>query len=125
MDTILSEMDFEALACGEFTTSPEAVQRVIGNGNVLLLDVRTRQEADMCSYPFAKNIPLEELPDRVDELSRDAMIITIASSSFESTVGFSFLRQAGFEMVKTMVGGSEQLATLLKPAPLYAAKKNA
>ena len=120
MDTILAEMEFETLASGEFTTSAEGVRNVIGNENVLLLDVRTEAEAAHCSYPFARNIPLENLPDRVSELPTDKIIITLASSSFQAAVGFFFLRQAGFETVKTMVGGSEQLATILKPAPLFA-----
>lgn len=120
MDTILAEMEFETLASGEFTTSAEGVRNVIGNENVLLLDVRTEAEAALCSYPFARNIPLENLPDRVSELPTDKIIITLASSSFQAAVGFFFLRQAGFETVKTMVGGSEQLATILKPAPLFA-----
>lgn len=120
MDTILAEMEFETLASGEFTTSAEGVRNVIGNKNVLLLDVRTEAEAAHCSYPFARNIPLENLPDRVSELPTDKIIITLASSSFQAAVGFFFLRQAGFETVKTMVGGSEQLATILKPAPLFA-----
>ena len=120
MDTILAEMEFEALASGEFTTSPEGVGNVIGNENVLLLDVRTEEEAAQCSFPFAKNIPLEQLPDRVAELPEDKVIITLASASFQAAVGFSYLRQAGFETVKTMVGGTEQLATIVKPAPLFA-----
>ena len=120
MDTILAEMEFEALASGEFTTSAEGVRNVIGNKNVLLLDVRTKEEAAHCRYPFARNIPLEDLPDRVSELPTDKIIITLASSSFQAAVGFFYLREAGFETVKTMVGGSEQLATILKPAPLFA-----
>ena len=120
MDTILAEMEFETLASGEFTTSAEEVRNVIGNKNVLLLDVRTEAEAAHCSYPFTRNIPLENLQDRVSELPTDKIIITLASSSFQAAVGFFYLRQAGFETVKTMVGGSEQLATILKPAPLFA-----
>ena len=123
METILDEMEFEALASGEFTTSAEGVRNVIGNENVLLLDVRTEAEAAHCSYPFAKSIPLEHLPDRVSELPTDKIIITLAASSFQAAVGFFYLRQVGFETVKTMVGGSEQLATILKPAPLYARMK--
>lgn len=120
MDTILAEMEFEALATGEFTTSAEGVRNVMGNNNVLLLDVRTNEEEASCKYPFAKHIPLEELPDRISELPTDKIIITLAASSFQAAVGFFYLRQAGFEAVKTMVGGSEQLATIVKPAPLYA-----
>lgn len=120
MDTILAEMDFVALASGEFTISPEGVGNVIGNENVLLLDVRSEEEAAYSNYPFAKHIPLTDLPDRISELPKDKIIITLAAASFQAAVGFSFLRQAGFETVKTMVGGTDQLATIVKPAPLYA-----
>ncbi|KAF1073749.1 hypothetical protein [Halodesulfovibrio sp. MK-HDV] len=60
MDAILAEMEFEALANGEFITSAEGVRNIIVNKSVLLLDVHTGTEAPHCSYPFAKNIPLEK-----------------------------------------------------------------
>lgn len=120
MDSILAEMEFEALAGGEFTASAEAVRNVIGNENVLLLDVRTTVESSLCNFPFTKNIPLHQLPERFSELPADKIIITLGASAFEAAVAFFYLRQAGFETVKTMVGGPEQLAVLFKPAPLYA-----
>lgn len=55
MDTILTEMEFEALATGEFTISPEGVQKVIGNKHVQLLDVRTDEEVAYSPFPFAKH----------------------------------------------------------------------
>lgn len=118
MDTILTEMEFDALATGEFTISPEGVKNVIGNKNVQLLDVRTDEEAAYSPFPFAKHIPINQLPDRIDEIASDAITITFGSSSFQSTVAFFYLRQSGMETVKTMVGGTEDLVTLLKPTPL-------
>ncbi|NDV25072.1 rhodanese-like domain-containing protein [Desulfovibrio sp. JC010] len=118
MDSILAEMDFETLAHGEFTASPAALQTMIDKEKVLILDVRTDVEAMHCEYPFAIRIPLQHLPDRVGELPEDKMIITLAASPFQAAVGFLFLRQSGFEEVKTLVAGTEQLASILKPAPL-------
>lgn len=118
MDTILTEMEFEALATGEFTISPEGVQKVIGNKHVQLLDVRTDEEVAYSPFPFAKHIPINQLPDRMDEIVGDAITVTFGSSSFQSAVAFFYLRQSGMETVKTMVGGTDDLVKLLKPAPL-------
>ncbi|MFA9393607.1 MAG: hypothetical protein ACERJ1_02680 [Halodesulfovibrio sp.] len=82
-----------------------------------------KQKPHIAAIRSRRTFLWNNLPDRIRELPTDKIIITLAASSFQDTVGFFYLRQAGFEAVKTMVGGSEQLATILKPAPLYARMK--
>lgn len=121
MDTMLTEMDFNALGNGDFTASPEAVRNAIGNPRVYVLDVRTDVEGRASSYPFASHIPLSELPDRLDEIPTNKMVLVVAGTAFESAVGLFYLRQSGLEEVKSYVAGAETMATALKPGPLFMA----
>ncbi len=119
MDSLLKEMDFETLGSGEFLASPDAVRSVAANKRACVLDVRTDVEASHLQYPFTTHIPLNLLPERVQEVPDDKLIIVLAGTPFQAAVGYYYLRQAGLDEVKTYVAGSEALATALKPSPLY------
>lgn len=119
MDSILKEMDFETLGSGEFLASPDAVRNMIANKRVCVLDVRTDVEVSHLQYPFTTHIPLNLLPERMQEVPDDKLIIVFAGTPFQAAVGYYYLRQAGLDEVKTYVAGSEALATALKPSPLY------
>jgi rhodanese-related sulfurtransferase len=67
---------FEAKLAAEL--GPHNVKRLIGEnlGRVVLLDVRSREGYATGHLPGAINIPFEELPSRMKELSKDTDIIT-------------------------------------------------
>jgi rhodanese-related sulfurtransferase len=56
--------------------STEDLRQRLGTGDVLLLDVRPRLEYEAGHLPDARSIPLDELPDRLNELPTDALIVT-------------------------------------------------
>ena len=49
---------------------------MIEEGSAVLIDIRFKEEVQSWSIPFAKNIPLNELPSRLNELPKDKLIIT-------------------------------------------------
>jgi rhodanese-related sulfurtransferase len=56
--------------------STEDLYQRLGTGDVLLLDVRPRLEYEAGHLPNARSIPLDELPNRLNELPTDALIVT-------------------------------------------------
>jgi adenylyltransferase/sulfurtransferase len=71
----------------------------------VLLDVREPHEYLICNIPFAKLIPLGDLPKRVNELDSAVEIVAHCKSGVRSAKACDFLRQAGFRKVKNMKGG--------------------
>jgi rhodanese-related sulfurtransferase len=72
-----------------------------------LLDVRTEVEFHVVSIPNAVNIPLAELPDRLDEIPEGADIIVVDEFGDLSPQGRDILLEAGFPRVTSMTGGLE------------------
>jgi rhodanese-related sulfurtransferase/DNA-binding MarR family transcriptional regulator len=55
--------------------SPTELHQQLDQGDVLLLDARPRLEYDAGHLPAAISIPIDELPDRLDELPTDKLIV--------------------------------------------------
>jgi rhodanese-related sulfurtransferase len=73
-------------------------------GNVILLDVREESEWAAGHAPMASLIPLSELPDHLDELPRDQLIICACRSGGRSLRAATFLQESGFDAVN-LTGG--------------------
>lgn len=75
--------------------------------DVLILDVRTRIEAEEESARLqgAMMIPINELRDRLDEVPADKPVMTICRSGKRSVLAFTILRGAGRERVANVKGG--------------------
>ncbi|HWQ11437.1 MAG TPA: metalloregulator ArsR/SmtB family transcription factor [Roseiflexaceae bacterium] len=58
------------------TVDAETVAAGVQDGSIVLLDVRPRLEYEAGHLPGARSIPLEELPQRLEELPREALIVT-------------------------------------------------
>ncbi|MEX2260766.1 MAG: molybdopterin-synthase adenylyltransferase MoeB [Bryobacteraceae bacterium] len=85
---------------------PTEVRAKIDRGDrFVLIDVREPHEYQICNIPFAKLIPLGELPARVNELNSADEIVAHCKSGMRSAKAVEFLKQAGFRKVKNMKGG--------------------
>jgi rhodanese-related sulfurtransferase len=118
LDEVLTEMDFNFLGAGEHTMSVDGMRKVLGNDHFFFLDVRTAEEVQHLAFPFATNIPLNELPARKGELPKDKCIVAFCSSIFRGAVVYTFLRANGFDEVKGVAASIEQIVSILKPGPL-------
>ncbi len=72
--------------------------------DLLVLDVREPSEYDADNMN-GKLIPLGQLPDRLDELDRDQLIIVHCKSGGRSSRAVAFLSKEGFKNVKNLKGG--------------------
>ena len=92
------------LAGGEI--EPAEVKTRIDRGDpFVLIDVREPHEYQICNIPYARLIPLGEVPKRVNELNSADEIVVHCKSGMRSAKAADFLRQAGFSKVKNMKGG--------------------
>ena len=93
-----------SIADGEI--DPTTVKQMIDRGEkFVLIDVREPHEYTICNIPFAKLIPLGNLPKRVSELNPTDQIVAHCKSGARSAKAVDFLKQAGFKNVKNMKGG--------------------
>lgn len=71
------------------------------------LDVRSKAEFHSGHKPGAINIPLDELPNRLDELDKDANIIVYCQVGMRAREAVRILKKAGFSKVENG-GGFEK-----------------
>ena len=69
------------------------------------LDVRTQEEWDEFHAPDSTLIPLDQLPERLNELPKDELIVVVCRSGNRSATGRQILIEAGFTRVTSMKGG--------------------
>jgi rhodanese-related sulfurtransferase len=122
-DDILKEMDFNFFGAGEYGMSLEEAQRVLSNDHFVFLDIRTDEEVSQVCFPFAKHIPLNELPDRLNEVPKDKFIVPFCASVFRAAMAYAYLLTKGYDEVKGLTATTDQLAGILKPGPLYLTMK--
>lgn len=62
----------------------------------LLLDVRTVEEFDEGSVKGSLNLPLMELPEKINKLDKDREIVVICESGARSAQAVRYLNSRGF-----------------------------
>lgn len=85
---------------------PVEVKAMIDRGdNFVLIDVREPHEYAIAKIPYAKLIPLGEVPKRLAELNKADDIVMHCKSGARSAKACNILREAGFQRVRNMKGG--------------------
>jgi len=85
------------------------------SGEAILLDVRSKEETDLVSINCGVNIPLNELPDRYQELPKDKLIAIFCPGKIRAGISYVFLRMKGFDNVKVLAATIDDIAALTKP----------
>ena len=99
------EMDVIALAQMRREGTPHAV-----------LDIREPWEIDICVLPDSLRIPLQQIPEQLDELPREHLLVVICHHGMRSAMVTGFLRQNGFANACNLAGGIDAWARLVEPA---------
>lgn len=79
--------------------------RAAAIGNILFVDVRTRQEFEAGNIPGSINIPREELRERIGELPKDRDLVLLCRSGVRSYAACRVLKQSGFVRLANLSGG--------------------
>ena len=92
---------------------PLADWNELAGTDVQILDVRTPDEFERGSLPGARNLPLEELRGRLDELSLDRPVWLVCAVGQRAYYANRALLQRGYE-VRILSGGMQTYATLAR-----------
>lgn len=88
-------------------TPTELHQRQQAGETPTILDVREPWEFEEGRIPGAQNIPLNSLPDKLDDIDewKNQEIIVHCKGGGRATSAKAFLTQQGFTNVRNLVGG--------------------
>ena len=75
-----------------------------------LIDVRTPEEYAIASLPGARNIELNRLRQRLDEIDRNKPLVIFCQVGLRGYVAYRILKQSGFKDVRNLTGGFKTYA---------------
>lgn len=101
----LSGRVFEHWSTAQHKIDPPVFFEKWAKGEAVLLDVRAAEELKFLRFPFALEIPINELPARLNEIPRDKIVATLCTAGERSNVAFACLQAQGFENVRIISGG--------------------
>ena len=78
------------------------------DSGAFILDVRQPEEWNEAHIPDSTLIPLDQLPNRINELPKDQEIVVVCRSGNRSAQGRDILLAAGFTDSTSMAGGLNQ-----------------
>lgn len=102
-DTAVSEA--EAALDLDPTVSVDTVAEIKDRDDVVLIDVREQWEYDEGHIPGVNLIPLNTVPQSLDQIPTDKTVVLTCRSGNRSGQAASFLRQQGYDNVHNMEGG--------------------
>jgi rhodanese-related sulfurtransferase len=125
MEEVLRKLTLTFFGKGKHKVSPAAFFEMEDG---FFLDVRSKEEADsisiaMKSHPNmeSKNIPVHEIPDRLDEVPTDKPVGIFCPANVRSAITYAYLLSRGFSDVRIVDGGYADLTEALKPGPVLKA----
>ena len=123
--TVHALIDYEQF-CGIRPAAPEPADgevtveqlkaRLDASDGVFILDVRKPHEYDICSIPGSTLIPLDELPNRLDELRDVGEMIVHCKSGARSAKAVKLLREAGLTDAHNLKGGILRWIDVVDPS---------
>lgn len=95
-DTYLQNFDYKARKDMKITTYE--MLELVANNKAQLIDIRFKEEFEAWNMGFAKNIPLNELPKRLDELDKNKLIVTACPHNDRANIARMFLYLKGYRV---------------------------
>ncbi len=99
------------------------VEAIKKEEDVVLLDVRTKQEQSIIglTYGASLSLPMNEVfkPENLAQIPTDKKVIVTCQSGVRCTVIALSLREIGFENVYAMKGGLAALMAYLEPKTVF------
>ncbi len=94
------------------TLSFDQVFKKAKRGEIVLIDVRPRDEFAAGHFPFAQSIPLEDLKKRLSELPKNKEIITYCRGShcLQANEAVKILKKRGFKAARLKEGVTDLYA---------------
>jgi len=97
----------DLVATTDRITAQALEERLAEEPAPLVVDVRAKSEWDAGHVEGSRNVPLNHLVERADELPRDRTLVVHCGSGYRSSIAASLLEQQGFDNVLDLVGGMQ------------------
>jgi len=90
----LKEFDYQSRKDMKIQT--KQMLELVSSGKAQLIDIRFKEEYEAWSVAKSRNIPLNELPNRLDELDKNKLIITACPHNDRANIARLYLTLKGF-----------------------------
>jgi len=95
--------------------TPTELQQLLAAENPpSLIDVREEGEAAICTIEGSTLIPMNSLPQRLQEIPRDRPVVLYCHAGMRSMMAGEWLSQQGFEAL-SLAGGIDRWAREVEP----------
>lgn len=96
----------------EMKINIESLLRLIQEDKAEVIDIRFPEEVQAWRVDFIKSIPLNELPDRLDELDKNKIIVAVCPHYDRAAIARHYLTLKGYKskyLVEGLLGLTEYL----------------
>jgi len=111
----IKSIDYKSIANMKIS-SDELLQMMTNKESIQIIDVRFKEEVDLWNFPYFKHISINELPDRLNELDKNSLIVTVCPHNVRSNIAMHYLMTKGYNvkfltdgltnMINKLLGGS-------------------
>ncbi|MGB5276564.1 MAG: rhodanese-like domain-containing protein [Gammaproteobacteria bacterium] len=91
----LKQFDYDARV--EMKAGTRELIKLLQTGKVQLIDIRFKEEYAAWHMGAATNIPINELPERLDELDKSKIIVTACPHRDRAIIAMAYLKTKGYE----------------------------
>jgi len=95
-DDYLKNFDYKARK--EMKIKTVEMLNMLEDGTAQVIDIRFPEEFEAWHIGFSKNIPLNELPNRLNELDKNKLIITVCPHNDRANIARVFLMLKGYNV---------------------------
>lgn len=95
-DDYLKNFDYKATK--EMKIRTVEMLNMVEDGTAQVIDIRFPEEYEAWHIGFAKNIPINELPDRLNELDKNKLIVTACPHNDRANIARMFLMFKGYRV---------------------------
>jgi len=126
IEKIMKSMTFEFFGSGKHKIK---VRDHFSKDDALFLDVRSNEERDTLSFEMIHHmpvihIPIDEIPERLDEIPKNRCIGIFCSGGIRATIVYVYLKSKGYNDVLILEGGYTDVIDEIKPGNLLKHIKN-
>ncbi|MFW5767559.1 MAG: rhodanese-like domain-containing protein [Bacteroidota bacterium] len=111
LEDYISNYDYEARK--EMKITSEELIPLIKANKAQLIDIRFSEEYKSWNMPFAISIPLPDLPENLDKLDKQKVIVTSCPHKDRAIIAMTYLKTKGYK-VKYLTDGLLGLAEYLR-----------
>ena len=110
LESYLLNYDYESRI--EMKINSQELKALINKGDAILIDIRFEEEYKSWNMPFAINIPLQELPNRLNEIDKSKIIVTACPHKDRAIITIFYLQTKGYKgkyLTDGLIGLAESL----------------